>query len=384
MENKGENNFDGNEYMRRLGDLENPLPLDSPLFLPPRPDNNPPETALEKKKGPVKLPTPLSGEEKEKIRNEYLENVKLPASTIFDTFPEDCLTEVVPGKAWVVPGLLSEEECEQIIQAGEEWGITADSKGEPGRGAMRTSKRTSSWVNEEMSMKMIKRLPEELLTAVEATAPYTSVRGIHPNWRVARYQKGETFPAHVDQSDSLVVEHSEKKKQRFTSSHTLLIYLRRRGEQFQGGATRLFLDGRLNTVFTNNSHNWSFAGTYNGVTSDVCLPQGWGLVFQQKGLLHAGLPVEGEGAKYIAQAGLLRGEPNYTAMETAIFKYGPGLAPYRIWKLEGDLCEKWLIHIYHNHGVDRDYYRINSSPFWKFQSCYIQRWSVLKSKCFPA
>eukprot|EP00091_Calanus_sinicus_P012774 TRINITY_DN28566_c0_g1_i1.p1 TRINITY_DN28566_c0_g1~~TRINITY_DN28566_c0_g1_i1.p1 ORF type:complete len:173 (-),score=30.03 TRINITY_DN28566_c0_g1_i1:62-514(-) len=148
--------------------------------------------------------------------------------------------------------------------------------------------------------------------AVEATAPYTSVRGIHPNWRVARYQKGETFPAHVDQSDSLIVEHPEKKKQRFTSSHTLLIYLRRRGEQFHGGATRLFLDG-----------------TYNSGTSDVCLPQGWGLVFQQKGLLHAGLPVEGEDAKYIAQAGLLRGEPNYTAMETAIFKYGPGLVPNR-------------------------------------------------------
>ena len=254
MQNKGENNFDGNEYLRRLGDLENPLPLDSPLFLPPRPDNNPPETALEKR-GPVKLPIPLSGEEKEKLRNEYLENVKQQATTIFDTFPEDCLTEVVTGKAWVVPGLLSEEECEQIIQAGEEWGITADSKGEPGRGAMRTSKRTSSWVNEEMSMKMIKRLPEELLTAVEATAPYTSVRGIHPNWRVARYQKGETFPAHVDQSDSLVVEHPEKKKQRFTSSHTLLIYLRRRGEHFQGGATRLFLDGMLNAVFTNNSHH---------------------------------------------------------------------------------------------------------------------------------
>ena len=51
-------------------------------------------------------------------------------------------------------------------------------------------------------------------------------------------------------------------------------------------------------------------------------------MFQQKGLLHAGLPVDGEGAKYIAQAGLLRAEPNYTAGASAIFKYGPGLAPY--------------------------------------------------------
>ena len=40
------------------------------------------------------------------------------------------------------------------------------------------------------------RLPEELLEGLEASAPQTSVRGIHPNWRVARYHAGQTFPAH--------------------------------------------------------------------------------------------------------------------------------------------------------------------------------------------
>ena len=45
---------------------------------------------------------------------------------------------------------------------------------------------------------------------------------------------------------------------------------------FQGGATRLFVDGN-----------------YTGKTVDVLLPQGYGLVFQQKGMLHAGLPVKG-------------------------------------------------------------------------------------------
>ena len=40
------------------------------------------------------------------------------------------------------------------------------------------------------------RLPEQLLAAVEASAPQTSVRGVHPNWRIARYRDGETFPAH--------------------------------------------------------------------------------------------------------------------------------------------------------------------------------------------
>ena len=46
---------------------------------------------------------------------------------------------------------------------------------------------------------------------------------------------------------------------------------------------------------------------------------------KQKGLLHAGLHVEGAGAKYIAQAGLLRAEPTYTAGALSVFKYGPGL-----------------------------------------------------------
>ena len=61
------------------------------------------------------------------------------------------------------------------------------------------------------------------------------------------------------------------------------------------------------------------------------VPQGWALVFQQKGLLHAGLPVEvsggGGGTKYIAQAGLLRAEPEPGVLTgpASLFKYGPGI-----------------------------------------------------------
>ena len=236
--------FDADGYLRRLKDLDNPLALSSPWLFPTRPDNNPPE---DRTRPAVKLPPSLTAEEKEKLKNEYLASVKLPATTTLDSFPADCLTEVIPGKAWVVPRVLTEEECEEIIVEGEQWGLTRDNKRDESApiedSSTRTSKRTNNWISEELSIKMQKKLPEELLQVVEATVPYTSVRAIHPNWRVARYQKGETFPAHYDQADSVVVEHPEKKKQRFTSSHTLLIYLRRRGEQFQGGATRIFLDG---------------------------------------------------------------------------------------------------------------------------------------------
>ena len=44
--------------------------------------------------------------------------------------------------------------------------------------------------------------------------------------------------------------------------------------------------------------------------------------------MHAGLPVQEEGKKYIAQAGLLRAEPDHISGASAVFKYGPGLANF--------------------------------------------------------
>ena len=43
----------------------------------------------------------------------------------------------------------------------------------------------------------------------------------------------------------MIVRHRDRVRQRYTSSHTLLINLRRRGEHFHGGATRYFMDGML-------------------------------------------------------------------------------------------------------------------------------------------
>ena len=121
-------------------------------------------------------------------------------------------------------------------------------------------------------MRLNKRLPEELLSAVERSAPWTSVRGLHPNWRVARYRNGETFPAHQDQADSVIAKHPERVRQRYTSSHTLLINLKRKGEDFKGGATRFFMDGTLLKFF--NPHFDAFPllqePTLAGLWTFVC------------------------------------------------------------------------------------------------------------------
>ena len=136
-----------------------------------------------------------------------------------------------------------------MIQSGENWGIsdqnTRVAEGGDLTQRIRTSNRTNNYCNEELTIKLNQRLPEELLEAVEASPPFTSVRGLHPNWRVGRYQPGQTFPAHTDQADFVTVRQEERGRQRFTSSHTLLVNLRQPGQDFQGGATRFFMEGEM-------------------------------------------------------------------------------------------------------------------------------------------
>ena len=43
------------------------------------------------------------------------------------------------------------------------------------------------------------RFPEALIKTVQGTAPETEVHAIHDNWKIARYESGESFPAHYDQ-----------------------------------------------------------------------------------------------------------------------------------------------------------------------------------------
>ena len=154
--------------------------------------------------------------------------------------------------------MCSEAECEELIELGEDWGISDDNTriGE-GEVRLRTSNRTNNYCNEELTIRVNQRLPEELLEAVEASAPYTSVRGLHPNWRVGRYQPGQTFPAHQDQADFVTVRQEERGRQRFTSSHTLLVNLRQPGQDFQGGATRFFMEGEMEERVSSAQYNQS-------------------------------------------------------------------------------------------------------------------------------
>ena len=82
-------------YLKRISDLENPLPEDSEIFLPPRPDN----PAQDYKSTSVKVNlTGLSEEDKHRLREEYFANIEEPATERLDSFPSDSVTTVLDGK----------------------------------------------------------------------------------------------------------------------------------------------------------------------------------------------------------------------------------------------------------------------------------------------
>jgi len=297
--------FDMGKYLERIDDLDNPVPRDSTLLIQPlRPRPQLPMN-LPTPRAPVKMTKKKDKEEVERLYDQYYASVAQPANKIIETFDPNEITEVVVGRAWVVPNVLLAEECEDIIRKGEETGMSHIAVGKTPRTSRRTSNYWAPWI----SCLVTPRLPDELLDKLEDTMPYSAVRGIHPNWRVGSYGVGETFPAHYDQADSMTMAGEEEgTREVCSSSHTLLIYLSK-PETYDGGATRLFLSGK-----------------YDQDTLDIKLPQGYALVFQQKGMLHAGLDVAGpaDACKYIAQAGLMRA-PGQVLGAPSVFKVGPGL-----------------------------------------------------------
>ena len=80
-----------NLYLKRLNDLEKPLPEDSPFFLPPRPIDTNPENGSgnqrQRAKGGRTFPPVRTAEERARQQLEYQESVKLPATTTLNEFP---------------------------------------------------------------------------------------------------------------------------------------------------------------------------------------------------------------------------------------------------------------------------------------------------------
>lgn len=236
------------------------------------------------------------------IKLAYETATQRPAQHRFDSanLAQDSITEIIPGVAWVIPNLLTIAECNACIEEAEAFGLS-----EPQASVtLRTAKRTKYWQNSALSEKCLAALPASFVQTLESIAPRTAVRCLHPNWRVVKYQSGECFPAHIDGGDNMDA-HSSGTGGRLQSSHTVLIQLSDRNSCV-GGATRFWLGGGFDQAI------------------DVEPPQGYAVVFKQKGLLHNGQLLH-SGVKYAAQAGLMRELPAEGKVERpSIFRWYDG------------------------------------------------------------
>jgi len=152
------------------------------------------------------------------------------------------------------------------------------------------------------------------------TAPNTDVRNVHEELRISKYQPGQFFRAHYDESYTRGHERNSHGSERMimdlqgehgeTSSHTLLLIL---SDGFNKGATRFWPTGKYDEAV------------------DVTAPRGSMLVFEQLTLLHEGCALE-EGVKFVAQGALMRAPtsrfiPNpYLRSHDKGFRFGPGVS----------------------------------------------------------
>jgi len=212
------------------------------------------------------------------------------------------LVEIIPGRCWVAPCVMTPIECEEWIRRGVEFGL------EQNFGVtreLRTNSRTKDFVNTSMARLLRDRLPNDLIAVVAASAPGTEVRSVFEELRITQYASGQFFRAHFDDSvfRPTPTEHGERGE---VSSHTVIAVL---SEEFEGGATRFWPTGRYEHAV------------------DVTAPLGSLLVFEQQTLLHEGMPIV-SGVKHIAQTGLMRAPDDNDAPKPVLFEWGPGFSPF--------------------------------------------------------
>lgn len=94
----------------------------------------------------------------------------------------------------------------------------------------------------------------------------------------------------------------------------------------EGGATRFYPDCKV---------RGTKEGQYQNAV-DVFIRCGHAILFQQKGLSHAGQPVTGETSKCVAQAGVLRHPDAKTLIHPSIFRMGPGLTEFLDQRLQAE------------------------------------------------
>jgi len=253
-------------------------------------------------------------EESEEVlaRRKYFSVASIPAERSFSReelrAARGTVVEVLPGRCWVVPCVMTLAECSEWVERGARFGLERNYSETK---ELRSNTRTQGFVNIAMARLLRERLPGELIAAIAATSPGTEVCSVYEELRVTQYTDGQLFRAHFDDS-VFRPEDTEYGKRGETSTHTVLAVL---SEDFEGGATRFWPTGRYENAV------------------DVFAPSGSLLVFEQQTLLHEGMVIA-SGVKHVAQTGLMRAPipmaaPDGSACpKPVLFQWGPGLSPF--------------------------------------------------------
>ena len=124
------------------------------------------------------------------LADKYFQAESRPATVVFDyranpSLPDDFLD----NRAFCLRSVLSPKECDELIALAEADGIVPPQKA---AGTLRTAKRTDQYQNEELSDSIAARL-HDAFQAKLANDDLGGFHGIHSNWRVVRYDCGDSF-----------------------------------------------------------------------------------------------------------------------------------------------------------------------------------------------
>ena len=180
--------------------------------------------------------------------DDYFKAEKRPAEEVynyqniaFSSSSDDTLVFLRDEKTndpigWAIPNVLTNEECSQLVQEAELFGIHSSKKP-----TLRTAKRTTYYINQDLSNIVFPRIrssmeerlkkrddcgdnkdSNDVMTMLDGMG---SLHHVHPNWRVVRYTPPyDSFPAHQDQMDSYQVKHPRSESTRLNSSHITISY----------------------------------------------------------------------------------------------------------------------------------------------------------------
>ena len=116
---------------------------------------------------------------------------------------------------WVIPNVLSSDECQEVINKAERAGMTSASEG---TGSIRTAKRTTKYEDEDLSDLVYRRLMAKDFGKLLEKSDGLSFNKVHSNWRLVRYDAGDYFCPHYDQADILTPLKKDGTKDFFFSS----------------------------------------------------------------------------------------------------------------------------------------------------------------------